>query len=325
MTQRHLPSFVLVVTLAVLAVSMTTVAQGFGEPDSAFGSSASERTFEASPAGGSGSELGGSNYFLHDQLTKFLLVLGFSVAGLGIILLRRFRLRRWLLLASVAVLGFVVAGMLCPIAAVQSVILKVSTGYLLLFLVPAIAALFAGRLFCGYVCPFGALQELLHVRKLRRAIPERWMRVLRFVPYVILVYLVVRVLVTGVLTGDGITPFKAFFTLGGTPLTLAISGLFVLLSVILFRPFCRLFCPLGAWLSLVSRVSPFRVRISSACVSCGKCDAVCSCGAIDKGQTSRGDCLLCGECIRACPVGTLSFSGQRSADGSSTEAGSRRA
>jgi polyferredoxin len=306
MPQRSLPAFALVVLLAILAISFATLAQGFGEPDSTFGSSGSDRTFETSPP-----PAAGPDYFVHDQLTKFLLVLGFTAAGLAIVLLRRFRLRRWLLLASVAVLGFLIGGMLCPISAVQNVILKISTGYLLLFLVPTVTALFAGRLFCGYVCPFGALQELLHVKRLRLRIPERWMRVLRFLPYAILVYLVARVLATGVLTWDGATPFKAFFTLGGTPLTLGISALFVLLSVFVFRPFCRLFCPLGAWLSLVSRVSPFHIRAGSDCVSCGKCDAVCSCGAIDKGRTSRGDCLLCGECIRACPVGTLRFSGKR--------------
>jgi polyferredoxin len=311
MPQRSLPAFALVVLLAILAISFATLAQGFGEPDSTFGSSGSDRTFETSPPPAPGTSGAGPDYFVHDQLTKFLLVLGFTAAGLAIVLLRRFRLRRWLLLASVAVLGFLIGGMLCPISAVQNVILKISTGYLLLFLVPTVTALFAGRLFCGYVCPFGALQELLHVRKLRLWIPERWMRVLRFLPYAVLAYLVARVLATGVLTWDGATPFKAFFTLGGTPLTLGISALFVLLSVFVFRPFCRLFCPLGAWLSLVSRVSPFHIRVGSSCVSCGKCDAVCSCGAIDRGRTSRGDCLLCGECIRACPVGTLRFSGKR--------------
>jgi polyferredoxin len=311
MPQRSLPAFALVVLLAILAISFATLAQGFGEPDSTFGSSGSDRTFETSPPPAPGTSGAGPDYFVHDQLTKFLLVLGFTAAGLAIVLLRRFRLRRWLLLASVAVLGFLIGGMLCPISAVQNVILKISTGYLLLFLVPTVTALFAGRLFCGYVCPFGALQELLHVKRLRLRIPERWMRVLRFLPYAILVYLVARVLATGVLTWDGATPFKAFFTLGGTPLTLGISALFVLLSVFVFRPFCRLFCPLGAWLSLVSRVSPFHIRVGSSCVSCGKCDAVCSCGAIDRGRTSRGDCLLCGECIRACPVGTLRFSGKR--------------
>jgi len=304
----------LIVFLAAFLVVPAALGQGFGEPSDAFGSSNAERTFEtpvAQESGGSGSDAG---YFLHDQLTKLLLVLGFTTAGLAIVLTRRFALRRWLLVLSVAVLGFTIGGALCPIAAVQNVILKASTGYLLLFLVPTVAALFVGRLFCGYVCPFGALQELLHVKRLRRAIPARWMRVLRFVPYAILVYLVGRVLVTGVLTWSGTTPFKAFFTVGGTPLTLGISAAFALLSVFVFRPFCRLFCPLGAWLSLVSRVNPFRIRVGSSCVSCGQCDDACSSCAVESGTVDAADCLLCGECLRACPVGALGIAARRPAE-----------
>ena len=287
--------------------------QAFGEPSDVFGSSSAERTFETPGTQGSEANGSGSTYFLHDQLTKFLLVLGFTATALAIIVTRRFRLRRWLLVASVLVLGFVIGGMLCPISAVQNVILKASTGYLLLFLVPTVAALFAGRLFCGYVCPFGALQELLHVKRLRRTIPERWMRFLRFLPYVILVYLVARVIATGVLTWSGTTPFKAFFTLGGTALTLGISALFAAASIFLFRPFCRLFCPLGAWLSLVARLGPFRVRVGANCVACGKCNDACGICAVEGGTVRAADCLLCGECIRTCPVGALSWSGKRSA------------
>ena len=127
--------------------------------------------------------------------------------------------------------------------------------------------------------------------RFRRAIPERWMRFLRFLPYAILAYLVVRVVATGALTWSGTTPFKAFFTFGGTAVTLGISGLFVVASIFLFRPFCRLFCPLGAWLSLVSRISPFRVRVGASCVTCGKCDDACGVCAVKGGTVRAADCL----------------------------------
>jgi len=310
MTRTRNPRTILaaVVLLALATGSLVTVGQAFGEPDSAFGSQSAERAFET-PGTGAGETQ--SSYFIHDQLTKFLLVLAFTGIGLLIVATRQFRFRRWLLVASVVVLGFVIGGMLCPISAVQNIILKASTGYLVLFLVPTVAALFVGRLFCGHVCPFGALQELLHVRRWERKIPERWMRFVRFLPYLVLGYLLIRVTVTGVLTWSGATPFKAFFTFGGTPLTLGISGLFVLLSVVLFRPFCRLLCPLGAWLSLVARVSPFRVRVASTCVSCGRCDAACSACAVKEGQVNADECLLCGECIRACPVEALNWRGKK--------------
>jgi polyferredoxin len=300
--------FVLVL-MAVFVPSGALWAQGFGAPSSSFGESDTERAFETSGTPDAGSK--SSGYFVHDQLAKLLGVLGFTLASLTVIWTRRFALRRWILLASVIVLGFILGGMLCPISAVQNVILKASTGYLLLFLVPTATALLVGRLFCGYVCPFGALQELLHVKRLHRTIPQRTMNVLRVVPYVLLAYLVARVLVTNLLTWDGLTPFKAFFTFGGTALALVVSGLFAVLSLVVFRPFCRLFCPLGAWLSLVSRLSPFRIRTEGNCVSCSRCDAVCSSGAIAKGKVRTQDCLLCGDCIRRCPTHTLGFGMRR--------------
>jgi len=297
-------SLLLFTLVVVLVPAAAALGQGFGTPSSSFGESQGEHVFVAPETSTAGSD---SSYFQHDQLLKLVLVLGFTMASLGILWTRRFALRCWLLIASVVVLGFVVGGMLCPIAAVQNIILKASTGYLLLFLVPTVAALFVGRLFCGYVCPFGALQEWLHIKRMRWTIPARWMRFFRWIPYGLLVYLVARVLATGILTWGEATPFKAFFTFGGTPGTLALSGCFALLSIIIFRPFCRLFCPLGAWLAFVSRISPFRIRESSACVSCSCCDGVCPSGAIVKGKTRSEDCLLCGECIRVCPTDALSI------------------
>ncbi len=294
--------------ILVLALGPVALGQGFGAPSSTFGEPQAEREFSAAEASSSPAD---GSYFQHDQLLKLSLVLGFTLAALGILWLRRFALRRWLLIASVIVLGFIVGGLLCPLAAVQNVILKASTGYLLLFLVPTITALFVGRLFCGYVCPFGALQELVHIKRWRLEIPARWMRIARWLPFGLLAFLVIRVLATGILTWGEATPFKAFFTLGGTPATLALSAAVIVLSLFVFRPFCRLACPLGAWLSLVSRMSPWRIRESIACVSCSCCDKACASGAITKGKIRAADCLLCGECIRVCPTNALRVCGRR--------------
>ena len=272
---------------------------GFGTPSEGAGFVAAQPAEET----GSGRE----GYFIHDQLTKLLVLAGFSLAAVGIVAFRAFRLRKLLLAASVIVLGFVLGGVLCPISSVQNVILKAGNAYLLIFLLPVILAILFGRLFCGYVCPFGALQELLHVRKWRLRVSNRWMRILGWVKYGLLGFLVIRVLVAGNLLWNGTTPFKAFFLWGGTTVTLAVSGLFALLSVVVFRPFCRVFCPLGAFLSIVSRVSLFRVRAGEKCVSCGRCETVCSSEATQMGEAMPSDCLLCGECARACPSNDLAM------------------
>jgi polyferredoxin len=301
--------FAAILGLSILMlVPLVAVGQEFGGQGS-FGEVTTDRTYQTDPAPSATERT--SSYFLHDQLTKLLLVLGFTLAGLLIVLKRRLALRKPLLLASVLGLGFAIGGALCPLAAVQNVILKASTGYLILFIVPTVSAALFGRLFCGYVCPFGALQELLHIRRLRIRIPAQWLRRLRVVPFVLLAYLVARTIATGVLSLSELTPFKAFFTLGGAPLTLAVSGLFAVASVFVFRPFCTGFCPLGAWLSLVARVSPFRLRRTEQCVECARCDAVCSVQAVRSGRVSASRCLLCGDCVRACPLGALHVAASR--------------
>ena len=295
----------------LLLASWAGLGQTFGE-SGGFGSSSEGSGFVAAqPVESDDSPSANEGYFIHDQLVKFLVLVGFSLAALGIVAFRAFRLRKLLLAASVIALGFVLGGVLCPMSAVQNVILKAGNAYLLLFLLPVLVAILFGRVFCGYVCPFGALQELLHVRKWRLRVSNRWMRILGWTKYVVLAFLVVRILATGELLWTGSTPFKAFFLLGGTPVTLGVSSLFVLLSVVVYRPFCRVFCPLGAFLSIVARLSIFRIRVGSQCVSCGRCETVCGNEVTEKGNADASGCILCGECIRACPPEELSFGSHR--------------
>ena len=122
-----------------------------------------------------------------------------------------------------------------------------------MFSVGASAQLGPGKSFCMFVNG--------HSRSL-------WMKVLSKLRYVVLVYLVVRVLVTGTALLQDYSPSKPLFSWGGTPLTIGITALFTLLSVFIYRPFCRRLCPLGVLLSLVSRFSLFRIHMHDDCIKC---------------------------------------------------------
>lgn len=292
---------------------VTTSEQAFG---SSFGSG-SGPSFgdEAGPSSGFGQAQwsepeGGSDppepFFLHDQLAKFLVLLGMSAVAVAVIVTGRFWLRKWVLLASIASLGFALGGFLCPLTAVQNAVLKWSSAYLLLFAVPVVLSLVLGRVFCGYVCPFGAVQEWLHVRRWSVRLPRRADRVLRWVKVGLLVYLIVRVVAVGTVILAGHTPFKPLFSWGGTPLTIALTVVTAAMSVILYRPFCAYGCPLGALLSLLSRVSLFRLeRDDTLCATCGVCSRACVSAVCDAGDVDSADCLLCGACHDACPVSCL--------------------
>lgn len=266
------------------------LAQGFGE--GRFGPPPSQGHTEPVRAG---------RFFFHDQEWKIALTGAFLLGGLALLLLGLHRFRPFFLLLSVVVLGFVMGGFLCPTTAVQNVFLKGVSGYLILFLLPVLAALLVGRLFCGYVCPFGALQELVHVRRWAWKVPDRVWRALNLLRYALLLYLVVRVLLAHTVILQDFSPFKPLFTFGGTPAAIAFTAVFALLSVFTLRPFCRTLCPYGALLSLVSRVSLFRLKAEEACSACGLCTRACPLGAMDKGVGDAGDCLLCGACGARCP------------------------
>jgi len=281
LSKRGRRSVVALVLVIIVSVAVPLFADGFGSssnfapPEETHAFQTPETTSAASTA-----------YFIHQQPLKIVLLVVFSAFAVAIIVFRRYDLRRWVLLLSVVVLGFVMGGFLCPTSAVQNVILKFNTGYMLLFLVPVILSLIMGRVFCGYICPFGAAQELLHVRKWALKIPSRLMKVLSKLRYVVLVYLVVRVLVTGTAILQDYSPFKPLFSWGGTPITIGITALFALLSVFIYRPFCRTLCPLGALFSLVSRFPQLRSLSSIAC--CGREDRW---GSRSRNLCLRGLCL----------------------------------
>ncbi len=270
----------------------------FGSEDK-FGSSEIEKNFNL-PITEQNIE---NSYFNHDQLIKLILLLVFMATATIIIRYSLSEYRRIILIASVAALGFYLGGFLCPLTAIQNLFIKWQTGYLLLFLTIFISALIAGRVFCGYICPFGALQEVLHLKGISLIIPSTWNRYLNKVKYVLLGYLLVRIIVTGQVVLLDYTPFKVLFAWGGTPLSIGLSIALAILSLIIYRPFCRYLCPLGAFLALISRLSLFKVRFNSNCVNCLLCQKVCNSGAI-AGKPPRIDsseCILCGECLEECP------------------------
>jgi polyferredoxin len=83
---------------------------------------------------------------------------------------------------------------------------------------------------------------------------------------------------------------------------LAVLVLFLVLMVLVSRPFCRTFCPLGASYGLLSRAALCRVEVDlTACVRCRRCDRVCPVDLDVAREVGGPECIACGDCIRACP------------------------
>ncbi len=219
----------------------------------------------------------------------------------------------------------------CPIGAFQAVIgsarykaaLYVS-GFLIF-----IGAL-TGRFVCGFLCPFGLIQELLHKipfpKKLRTFRGDRLLRKFKYAVFLVLA-LLLPMFVTDFL-GQGSPWFckvlcPAGTLEGGIPLVLLNQGLrgalgflyawkmgiliaILFLSVIIFRPFCKYLCPLGAVYSVFNPVAVFRYRLDqSKCVDCGACKNVCQMGLDPVKELNRAECIHCSRCKNACPTGAI--------------------
>jgi len=184
-----------------------------------------------------------------------------------------------------------------------------------------LGAILAGASFCGWICPFGALNDLLtwvrkklHLPEVK--VPARLDKVLTYGRYVTLIGIPLVTILTATLWFADYDPYRTIFSLTWLfefnlaehwPAYLIAVG--VLAGGLLIPRFwCRYLCPQGALLGLIQRFSPIKVwRNGTTCINCKRCDRVCP-YRLDVSTTGavRGDCVGCLECVEACPVpGTL--------------------
>jgi ferredoxin len=89
-------------------------------------------------------------------------------------------------------------------------------------------------------------------------------------------------------------------------LRLSILGIFLIAMVLVSRPFCQTFCPLGAIYGLLARLSIFRMRlVADLCIHCGACDKVCPVDLDVRREVGGPECISCGDCRRACSKNAL--------------------
>lgn len=213
----------------------------------------------------------------------------------------------------------------CPLGALQNAIASSRNrtpvyvvGILLLY------GLILGRTICGYLCPVGLVQELLHKLPTPKISKNRVTYLLSFFKYVLLAVLVIAVPLwfafqslplpafckficpAGTLEGavgllSNPTNADKFSMLGGLfTWKFILALLLVCLCIFIYRSFCRFICPLGALYGLFARVSLIGVRVDcERCTGCGKCIRECP---MDIHRVGDHECISCGRCISACPT-----------------------
>lgn len=219
-----------------------------------------------------------------------LLVLALVLAAEFVFRRRSRRAMVWLSLASLAYFGFYREGCICPIGAIQNVAqgifdptYLVPLSALIFFTLPLLFALMFGRVFCGGVCPLGALQDLVLIKDVK--LPGWLSSTLGVLRYFYLGLAVLLASHGSLYIICKYDPFVGFFRLSATFQIWFWSGAFLLLATFIGRPYCRFLCPYGALLGIFSRFSYRKVTITpDRCLVCHLCRDRCPYGSIREAQ-----------------------------------------
>jgi polyferredoxin len=249
----------------------------------------------------------------------------------------------------------------CPIGALQAVIGSRSFSlslYVFGFLLLVGATL--GRMVCGFLCPFGLVQELVY--KIPFPFKKNHFkadRLLRYVKYLMLLVMVILLpMVLNNAAGEASPTFCKYVCPAGTleagiplvyfspadaglpadtgtgqpalpgmppvkliardgprfetgalfALKMGILAATILACLVIYRPFCKYICPLGAAYALLNPVSLYRLRLNEdKCIHCGACARACKMCLDPTEQLNHPECVRCGDCVNACPTDAISM------------------
>ena len=163
-----------------------------------------------------------------------------------------------------------------------------------------VTTLLWGRVFCGFLCPFGALQDFITrivPRRFQWAVPQRIHDRAIYLKYGILLLIVgLAALPAQIAVYQYFEPFGTVFYRSTSPLLLSIAGGFLVASAVVPRFYCRYACPLGAALGVASLLSFFRIRRVEQCEPCKVCEIACPTGAIRGPEIDFKECVRCNVC-----------------------------
>ena len=272
--------------------------------------------------GGAGDGNNTYNSSVGTELLSIKYILGGFIALLGLVLLKTVKINqntRTILMCFTFLLFGVLVIMRepSPLRAVVDTLTSMLTGSMIpykkltMFLFISGLSIIGSKLFCGWVCPFGALQEI--VNKVSVSFKSKLsFKITNSIRASLFIISSIMVLTIGsdLFEYRILNPFELFEWEFGLILAFLI-GVILIASLFVYRPYCYLICPVGFLTWLLEYVSIFRIRVDrNKCNDCKICISKSPCPAIKsilKSDTVRPDCFSCGICIEACPEDALKF------------------
>lgn len=216
----------------------------------------------------------------------------------------------------------------CPIGSLQAVLTNRNyqfSFYVIGFLI--LVGVCLGRFVCGWLCPFGLVQDIVYqipfVKKYKNIYGHKIVKYLKYV--ILILFVIILPLFVVNIIGQGSPWFCKYICPSGTlmagiplvamntPLQQAIGFLYywkisilillILLSIVVYRPFCKYLCPLGAIYGMFHSVAFYRYDVDvEKCVQCGKCQKSCNMDISVWQNPNSPECIRCGDCIKCCPT-----------------------
>lgn len=215
---------------------------------------------------------------------------------------------------------------ICPFGAVEAfialfqydiLISKIHESSFVIFILILILSVVFGPVVCSYICPLGSIQEWIgklgkkiFKKRYNTYIPLKLDRLLRYLRYVVLIFVVYLTSQSLKLIFLEVDPYFALFNFWSDEVTvggLIVLGIIVISSLFIERPWCKYACPFGALVGLTNFISIFKIRRNpSSCISCNKCSMECpmNIDVAEKKVVLDHQCIRCGICTSdvACPV-----------------------
>lgn len=215
---------------------------------------------------------------------------------------------------------------LCPFGGVVSIYQYLMSGtfvrqtqessFILMWIV-IILSVAMGAVFCGWVCPFGSIQEFtgkigkkIFKKRYNKFLPAVIDKYLRYLRYLVLIWVIYMTASVGTLIFKKWDPYHALFNIWSDEVAaggIIVLGIVLLLSLFIERPWCKYVCPYGAFLGIFNTFRIFKIkRNENTCINCGKCDSACPMN-IDVSKTRNvtdHQCISCMKCTSEaeCPV-----------------------
>lgn len=236
----------------------------------------------------------------------------------------RLRIRRWILIITFLLIPVTIF-YISPIVIMMGASEGIVTGSFLLYIILFVLSLFAGRIWCGWLCPMGACQEI-GSPLIKKTVKEGWPNWIKYGITVLWIAAIARAF----LAAGGM---KGIDPLYGTVYGVSISSVQVLMIVVMIfagifivafltgrRGFCHILCPIAGIMVAGRKIGNFlglsTLHLSAEadrCIDCMTCSEKCPMGLdvhsmVRSGKMECPDCILCATCADVCPEGVIRYS-----------------